>query len=309
MPTSLASRIQSKPQYVLHPGRAARRVLHRFSDADDLRREVTTLPWGLELEVQRSDQIGYSIVTGAIFDPPVTEALYRLVTPGATVYDVGANIGYLTSLVAHRAGPAGVVRAFEPHPVVHGLLAANVSRWSSRPVAPVQIRPVALSSHPGTGRLAVDATFDQNMGLASLEARGDDWVEVEMSTLDLEIGSDRVDVMKIDVEGHEGAVLAGAGALLSDRRVAHVIFEDHDPYPSSVTRIFEDAGYELYALEADLAGIRLVSPVHRGQLSAWPGPSYLATTQLDQVTALMRPRWWRTPGILPDVVRRLLPAP
>jgi FkbM family methyltransferase len=308
MPTNLASRIQSKPQYALHPGRAARRVLHRFSAGDDVRREVTTLPWCLDLEVQRSDQIGYSILTGVIFDPPVTETLFRLIEPGATVCDVGANIGYLTSLAAHRAGPAGAVRAYEPHPVVHALLEANVARWQSRPVAAVQTRPVALSDQVGTGRLAVDATFDQNMGLASLEARGDAWVEVEMTTLDSEIGSGQVDVLKIDVEGHEAAVLAGAATLLGDQRVRHVIFEDHGLYPSPVTRIVEDAGYTLYALEGDLVGLRLVDPAARTDLSAWPGPSYLATIEPDRVAAAMSHRWWRTPGILPNVVRRMVAA-
>jgi FkbM family methyltransferase len=303
----LPARANNKPQYVLHPIRAARRAMYRFSGARGAAgREVVTLPWGLPLEVVLSDQIGYSIFAGGVFDPCVTETLYRLIEPGDTVVDVGANIGYLTSLAARRAGPGGEVIALEPHPGVFAMLSANVSRWDGAGVAKVEPRQLALSDKPGEGELAVGPLFEMNMGLASLRAEddghvaaGEQLVTVEMQTLDQLIGDRRIGVLKVDVEGHEPAVLAGAVRLLAEQRVRDIVFEDHEPYPSPATQAVERAGYSLYAIDNDLLGAVLLGPSERGEAPPWPGPSYLATSDPQRAHARMRPRWWQTPGILP----------
>ena len=311
----LPSRFKTKPHYVLHPSRMARRMLHRFSpDGEPGSHEVIQLPWGLPLEVQRSDAIGYSIIVGRVFDPCVTEALYRLIDPGETVVDVGANIGYLSSLAALRAGPSGRVLSFEPHPVVFERLERNVGRWVGRGIAAVEPQRRALSDRRGQGELAVvGAAFHLNMGLASLrtdEPRkpGEDVVGVELVTADEVLDEQTIGLMKIDVEGHEPEVLAGATQMLAARRIRDVIFEDHDPYPSQATRLLEDAGYRVFALDNDLLGIVLTPPESRTDAPAWPGPSYLATCDPDRAIARAQPRWWRTPGILPRPWGRILGA-
>lgn len=306
----LPARANDKPHYVLHPSRAARRALERFSRSGRDGRQIAHLPWGLDLEVELSDAIGYSIYIGGVFDPGVTETLYRLIDPGETVVDVGGNIGYLTSLAAQRAGPSGQVMSFEPHPGVFALLSANVARWSGAPVAPVQTRQLALSDHAGEGRLSVGPLFDRNMGLASLQgdeppAAGAQTVAVELSTLDDVLGDRSIDVLKVDVEGHEPEVLGGATRLLAEQRVRDVVFEDHDPYPSRATRALEDAGYTLYAIGNDLLGVVLLAPQDRVNAPAWPGPSYLATRDPSRVSERMQSRTWRTPGIMPAALKPL----
>jgi hypothetical protein len=160
-----------------------------------------------------------------------------------------------------------------------------------------------LSDHGGQGELSVGAEFHRNMGLATLDAAGAQTVTVELARLDDAIADEPIGVMKVDVEGHEPALLAGAAGLLAGHRIRDLIYEDHEPYPSRSSRLLEDAGYRVFALDNDLLGITLLPPTAHHDAPAWPGPSYLATCQPDRASARMTPRWWRTPGIMPGPLR------
>jgi FkbM family methyltransferase len=299
----IPARLTSKPQYVLHPARALRRAgrLLRPPRPDGPPRAVR-LPWGLELQVHEADAIGYSILVGRVFDPCVTEALARLIDPGELVIDAGANVGYMTSLAAVRSGHGGRVLAFEPHPDVFALLERNVAAWSQRPeVAATATRRLALSDHEGTGTLIAGKAFEANMGLARLaDGAGETGArsyDVRLARLDALLDSERVGVLKIDVEGHEAAVLRGAAGLLERRLVRDIVFEDHHAYPSRATELVEAAGYHLVCLDNDLGGLLLRTPAQRSQLAAWPGPSYLATTEPARSLVRLAARGWRTAGI------------
>lgn len=298
----LPARLNDKPHYVFHPVRIARRALYRGPSAVG-RRDTVRLAWGLPLEVHAHESIGYTIRTTGVFDPCVTETMYRLIDPGDCVVDVGANVGYLTSLAAARAGASGSVMAFEPHPGVFAVLAANVARWRAPGVASVQTHQSALSDRDGTAELNTGANFHENMGLSTLnpvEARaGDGAVPVAVQQLDDVLGGRSIGVLKIDVEGHEPEVLRGAARLLADGRVRDVIFEDHDPYPDASTALVEQAGYQLFSLSNDLFGVQLGVPAERGPTSDWPGPSYLATRDPERAIARLKPRGWQVDGIGP----------
>lgn len=293
------TRLNTRPQYVLHPLRALRRLTSKPPAGGALKR--ARLPWGVDLTVSATDAIGYSILVGRVFDPCVTEAIHRLIDPGDLVVDVGANVGYLTSLAAVRAGPLGRVIAVEPHPAVFGLLSSNVEAWRADPrVAPIELHRLALSDRAGHGRLVTGPTFDQNMGLATLgsdAANGLDSEEVELRRLDGLLADSRIGVLKIDVEGHEPEVLRGAGSLLERRLVRDIIFEDHDAYPSKATETVERSGYHLVSLSNDLGGLRLQAPHERGHAPAWPGPSYLATADPGRSISRLAGRGWQVRGI------------
>jgi FkbM family methyltransferase len=300
----LPARLNDKPHYVFHPLRMLRRA--RYGGPSD-RREIAHLPWGLPLEVGADEAIGFTILTTGVFDPCVTETMHRLIDPGELVLDVGANVGYLTSLAAARAGAGGRVMAFEPHPVVFELLSANIARWNGGQVAEVQAQQLALSDHAGTAELNAGNSFNTNMGLSSLEASAeataeDVLVPVEVKRLDEVIdGEQRVGLMKIDVEGHEPGVLRGSQRLLESGAIRDVIFEDHHPYPDDSTRLVEDAGYKLFSLSNDLFGINLGAPAERGEVREWPGASYLATRDPERAAERLKPRGWRIEGIGPSL--------
>lgn len=308
----LPSRLNNKPQYVFHPTRAWRRATYR-GDGEQDSRATAQLPWGLPLEVYRSDAIGYSILTGGVFDPAVSETLHRLIDPGDVVVDVGANVGYLTSLAAVRAGGGGTVVAYEPHPSVFALLQANAARWQAHgEVAGIEIRQAAMSDRSGTGQLEAGPLFHLNMGLAALRspdapAAPIDTVTVALERLDDEVESRTVGLLKIDVEGHEPSVLRGAQRLLDRRQIRDLVFEDHEPYPSEATKVVERAGYELVSLDNDLFGLLLETPEDRRAITGWPGPSYLATRDMRRALARLKPRGWQIEGIgltLPRSLRR-----
>ena len=312
----IPARVARKPQYVFHPLRAIRRAGYRFARDDDGGTRVAELPWGLPLELYPGDAIGFSIVAGGVFDPCVTEALHRLIDPGEVVADVGANIGYMSSLAAARVGPAGKVLAFEPHPRAYEMLERNAARWRERGTAgPVELRRLALSDAAGEGTL-VSPAFEANTGLGTLSANDDpppeagtDAVTVPLARLDEIEGAERVSVLKVDVEGHEEDVLRGATSLLGSGSVRDIVFEDSGDYPSAVTAIVEDAGYELFSLDNDLWGIRLLPPERHGELPDWPGASYLATRDPARAKERLTARGWQVSGIRPSLwPRRRAPA-
>ncbi len=301
----IPARIANKPQYVFHPRRALRRMRYRAEGG--AQREIATLPWDLPLEVYRSDAIGFTIATAGVFDPCVTETLHRLIDPGDLVVDVGANVGYISSLAAVRTGTQGTVLAFEPHPRVFETLERNVASWESRAeLGEVVAHRAALSDRSGDGTLIAGPFFDLNMGSASLSSgeattEGATPIPVPLHRLDEIAAGKQIGLLKVDVEGHEAEVLGGARELLADGAVRDIIFEDHDDYPSDATVIVEEAGYQLISLDNDLFGLRLGAPQDRGDTDAWPGPSYLATNEPERARTRLAPRGWRVRGIGPGV--------
>jgi FkbM family methyltransferase len=164
--------------------------------------------------------IGVSLylMTEHVYEPRLTELLKQVLRPGMRVVDGGANIGYFTLLCAKLVGDDGGVYAFEPEPRNFGLLQRSVERNRARNVVLTQS---ALSDRSGVERLYLDRS---NFGEPSLrEANVSDpagTVEVETLTLDEFLASlpdPRVDLIKLDTQGAEGLVLAGASRLLAEQ--------------------------------------------------------------------------------------------
>src|SRR5262249_44856357 len=142
------------------------------------------------------------------YDPASVELLKRLTHQGSVVLDVGANVGIVTLPLARAVGPQGQVHAFEPHPEVRQRLKRNVALNN---LSNVTICGDAVGAVPGPAPLYGNGTG--NGGAASL-APGPTLGEtftVEVRTLDSYTADlPRVDLIKIDVEGADFAVLEGA---------------------------------------------------------------------------------------------------
>ena len=158
---NLIARI-NKPEYLYQPHQLLRRLTRA------LRREPgevdVVLPWGLRMRVRPREDRGRPLWHFGIYDLVLSEAIWRLLDCGETAIDVGANIGYVTGLMAARVGPTGSVKAFEPHPRVFTLLASNVERWRGQPIARATIHEMALSSNDGVGFLQEPENFQRNCG-------------------------------------------------------------------------------------------------------------------------------------------------
>lgn len=249
------------------------------------------------------DVLGRQLSACGVFDPSGTETIHRLLDSGGLAVDVGANVGYVTNLMAVRTGSGGSVVAFEPEPAVFELLEGNVARWNTDSrTAAVEARQLALSSRSGTGQLESGGSPGDHMGLSSLrEAEsGEDGntfeFEVELARLDDLFPSGEIQVLKIDVEGHELAVLEGAERLLEERRVRDVIFEEHAIYPAPSMTFLEERGMALFTIKHTPLGLR-VRPIVEGPApGGWPGPNYLATRDPERALARLRPRGWQSLG-------------
>jgi FkbM family methyltransferase len=164
---------------------------------------------GAPLFVPGTRRIRLSVVAGNM---RMHRLLNRLVRPGATVVDVGANIGYNTVHAARLVGPRGRVIALEPTPDNLDVLRRNVQ---SAALANVVIEPVAAGRVGGSrdffvrgARSAVNSLFAE-----SCYASVTDVLQVAVLPLD-DLVEGPIDVVKIDVEGAEIDVLEGMARLL-----------------------------------------------------------------------------------------------
>ncbi len=290
----LAERALNKPYYLLRPRQAIRRVRH-VHRAPPEGLAIAPVPWG-ELEVIPSDVVGASIWRAGVFELVVSETIARLLEPGETAIDAGANIGYMTSLMASRVGKGGRVIAYEPHPDLSRILRGNAARVPAS--CEVTVVESALSDHSGEGQLALGPQFEHNMGTASLasEDGGDSGphVPVSLERLDDRLpDGTRVGLLKIDVEGHELSVLRGARHALAQRRIRDIVFEENLALPTPVTRFLESAGYVLFGLDQRVFGPRLVAPREPRAKPLWEAPTFLATLDPDRARQRMARRGWR----------------
>lgn len=198
-------------------------------------------------------------------NPETFEArlLERLLRPGMTVFDVGANHGLFSLEAAHLIGPSGRVHAFEPAPSTRDLLRRNLEGNDATRV--VRIVPSAVGGAPGTARLRIHRDLSGLNTLAGSDIvwnhqrlRADDLVDVPVTTLDDHAEAERIeriDFLKIDVEGFELAVLRGASRLLSEQRVGWIMVEVGDVTcanarvdPADIPRLLDEHGYLLHAI-------------------------------------------------------------
>jgi len=156
--------------------------------------------------------VGVRIAVKRSYEPHVTRVMRSFLTPGMSVIDVGANIGYFTMLAASRVGPTGRVAAFEPSPDNLDLLKRSAA---ANGFANVETHTLAVADEPGTVTFSMD---DSNGGIHRGEP-GVSAVLVPAVALDgfLPPGY-RVDLIKIDVEGSEGLAVKGMQDLLARQR-------------------------------------------------------------------------------------------
>jgi FkbM family methyltransferase len=289
-----------KPEYLCRPTQFVRRLA--FGVVPPRRGRVTaSVPWGWDIEVRSDEDLGRSILLLGVYDLVVSEAIWRLTDAGESALDIGANIGYMTALLARRVGRSGKVLSFEAHPDIARELRGNLDRWeASTGRGVVQVFEQALSDREGTVRLEVPAGFTTNRGIArvadssgTVEAGGA-LLSIPCGTLDRAlVGLGPVGVAKMDVEGHEEAVLRGARGALEDRQVRDWVFEHHPSYPSPVTELFERNGYQVFQLEKRFLGPGLVPAATPATRSLWEPPNYLATLNPERALDRMRAKGWR----------------
>jgi len=245
---------QSVRQVILKSGFAslARRLYLKISV--DNTTQVVSLRPPLDGYRMRINLLMQKALIYGTFEPAVCDLILRRLRPGWTCLDVGANIGYLTLLMARQVAARGYVVAFEPLPSNYRVLRENVT--ANHHDANVRSECLALSDRSGVheflfrsevytagGTLVSPAPSGVNPEIARLQVytrRGDDYLADQTI-------SSSIDFIKIDVEGAEGLVLEGLRSTLR-RHHPLVLMEVHTCEGSTADqalKILNEQGYSL----------------------------------------------------------------
>jgi FkbM family methyltransferase len=176
---------------------------------------VRGLASGYRMNVSPTEKLGYLL---GIDEPHLQKAIRNHVAAGDTVYDIGANVGYVSLSLAKRIGPTGRVMAFEPIPSNAAAFRENIEINGI-----TNVRLLNLAASDKSGDAVIRMT--ENSATASLV-----WHRNEPSATELHVGTVAIDELveagefglptfvKIDVEGAEGSVLQGMRRTIAAAR-------------------------------------------------------------------------------------------
>lgn len=195
------------------------------------------------------------------YEPQLQRFLKEAIRPGMVVYDVGANIGYVSLMLAHLLGDTGRVYSFEPHPGNLRRLEENVSLngWNDR----IVVTPLAVSDKAGSEEFLVHTVHGMGK-LSGSAGRTETYPEtlsvpcVSLDSFVFEQGHPIPDMVKIDVEGGEIKVLPGMRRLLKQARPSLIIEVHGFTAASSILSILNEYSYNIHRLNSKREEIRTV---------------------------------------------------
>lgn len=195
------------------------------------------------LEIEKAEQIFY----------------IQYLNPGMVVFDIGANIGDLSILFSHFVGQTGSVHSFEASPETFIRLKAIVEQADC---SNIQLNCLAVSDHVGVSKLF---EYDRlHSGWTTLANRPLQRYGIELKPIRVEQvntitvdaycethGVEKIDLLKIDVEGAEYQVLRGAERMLNEGRIGCCVFEfgnttfDMGNHPEQIKSFLDKCGYTI----------------------------------------------------------------
>lgn len=170
---------------------------------------------------------------------------YCRLKPGMRVVDAGAHAGFFTTYAAEKVGPTGHVFAFEPEPDNFHLLCENVKDFDN-----VTVYNKALWFEKDTLLLNLSHSSAEH----SLVNKQPGAPAVSVQAVRMDSVVERIDFVKIDVEGVELQVLQGATALFHEKSPL-VTMEIGEKERKDVHKFLEDLGYTVYIHEYFLSGV------------------------------------------------------
>ena len=186
--------------------------------------------------------IGQSLDRYGEFSEGEVELFRQVIRPGWTVVEIGANIGAHTVFLAKATGSLGRVLAFEPQRVIFQVLCANLVLNG---LSHVETFHAAAGREPGTITVPrLDYTARQNFGGVSLGSHAAGEAVQQMTIDGLKLPA--CHLLKIDVEGMEADVLAGAEQTIRRWRPVLYVENDRPEKSAELIRQVLGLGYRLY---------------------------------------------------------------
>ncbi|MFH2102185.1 MAG: FkbM family methyltransferase [Chloroflexota bacterium] len=201
---------------------------------------------GLRLTLYMQTEKDYWLGT---YEPDLQAALRKLARPGMVAYDVGANIGYISLLLAQRLGKTGQVFAFEALPENLTRLDENITQngFDDR----VTIVAAAVTHVSGPTRFLMHTSGGMGKAVGS-SGRLDETYPAEVAVPGLslddfvyQLGNPAPDLIKMDIEGGEVLALPGMKRVLAEAR-PWLLMELHGPESARAAwDALTEAGYTI----------------------------------------------------------------
>lgn len=199
---------------------------------------------GGKLQINTCSFLEWATYFKGHYDPMVSKVIKSKISPKSISIDVGANIGIHTIELAKGER----VYAFEPNPKIHRRLSENISLSK---IDNVEIYKFGLSDKEGNIEFYLPLENGANQGLATiygdtLSERGEK-IEIKLKTIDIFFQNlKRLDIIKIDTEGHDFNVLLGARNTIL--RLKPIIIFEWSPS-------WDKAGHDLNHVEKFFSGL------------------------------------------------------
>ena len=161
-------------------------------------------------------------------EPEFMDIITEELTEGMVAFDLGANIGYITLIMADKVGESGHVYAVEPDPRNFAILQKNIqlNNYSER----ISTYQQAISNKNGTCRFFLSSS--SNLGSLHATNNTEEAIDVKVQTGDT-FFSDKLhpDFIKMDIEGAEVEAIEGMLKILEKKRgVVKILMEIHPMY-------------------------------------------------------------------------------
>ena len=160
-----------------------------------------------------------------VWEPEITKLVKEIIKKDQIVIDVGANIGYFSTLFSKLVGTTRKVYAFEPAPINFEILQRNILVNNLKNVLIHQTAASNVSDiqdlYLSTWNFGDNRLFEKPRDERDLEREK---IQVDTIRLD-EIIQDKINLIKIDVQGFEWQVIDGAKKLIDNNNDIKIIFE------------------------------------------------------------------------------------
>lgn len=218
---------------------------------------VAGISKGLKMEINLKGEKSYWMGT---YEPVMQDLFEKIIRQGMCVYDIGAHVGFFTLAFSKLVGPAGHVVAFEPLWDNNQRLQRNIKLNG---IPNIDVIPLAVTCSAGkhsfieggtsfTGKLLEDC--ETKSMRVSLENNYQGVSSVNTISIDEFVykwGKLKPDLIKIDVEGHEFAVLQGMVKLLQDSK-PFIVLECHSKeLCNKVSTFLQNRSYQERILNVD----------------------------------------------------------
>jgi FkbM family methyltransferase len=209
--------------------------------------------FGFDIHINPAEDEGIDrvIYERGMYEMGTMNFIQENLSAGGTFIDAGANIGVMSLAAAKTVGTQGRVLSFEPHPETRTILEKNIALNG---FSQIEIQPLGLGSGRSTGTLFSE---EKNRGGASLidyEENDEHGAEIQIASLDSLVEGlnlDKLDLIKIDIEGWEFEMLKGAKETLNKLRPALIVEIDlhrklEGGTVAEMVDFLVELGYEVY---------------------------------------------------------------